>query len=198
MRKCLAIQKLKDLLGVRNTFGDKITVKDEVLVYAGKKLLFKSKGHIVNAGLIGLVNFMGIAQVSSVSNVPSAAWAAKGQYMRVGTGGTVTQAGTTGLTTIDNTAASSQSGALTNVSTGIYRISWSAVWNAGVLGAIDVSEIGLWLYLLTNLQAFGATGVSAATAFFSRISVADGDFNVFTVNVAVPLTIEWRLTFTFA
>lgn len=59
---------------------------------------------------------------------------------------------------------------------GTYRVSWIATWNAGTLPAIDVSEIGLSLCS----------------------DDSDGDFTTFTVNVAVPLTIEWRLTFTFA
>jgi hypothetical protein len=57
----------------------------------------------------------------------------------------------------------------------------------------------LFLYMETDLQNFGWTYFKGdSTALFSRLSAADGDFTSFVVNTSVPLTIEWRLTFTFA
>ena len=77
-------------------------------------------------------------------------------------------------------------------------MSWIATWNTGSLAAIDVSELGLKLYLDATLNVFAAAIVGAGKVFFSRLSDSDDDFTTFTVNIAVPLTIEWRLTFTFA
>jgi hypothetical protein len=205
MRRFLALQKLKDVLKRRNTFGDRIIIKDEVLVYEGDKLKFKTKGHIVDMGLILLINFLS-ASVNNGSytvQYPSYLWTAKTTYMRLGIGGSITTHGTTGLSNVENTPPSSQSGANTNPDQGCYRVSWSATWNAGVLSAITVTEIGLWLCMLgaaLTLQNFGWTPLQQAGSvqFFSRISQADGDFSQFVVNTSVPLTIEWRLTFSFA
>ena len=126
-------------------------------------------------------------------------------------GGGVTGASTNGLTNANTALPSSQSGNLTNPATGSYRISYLATWNSGALTAITVTEVGLWLCYynataskdLSQLKTFGfdwnAASMSDQTAsFFSRLSEADGDFTSFTVNTAVPLTIEWRLTFSFA
>jgi hypothetical protein len=201
---CLSTQKLKDLLRRRNTFGDVVKVCDEVLVYEGsgenKKLKFASKGHIVNQGLIHLINALSASQANQPAYLFSREWTNKTySYMRLGTGGNVTQGTTTNLTTPVSTPPDSQSGATSSPGGGTYRVAWTATWNAGTLTAITVSEIGLYLYLQTALQSFGWTSFNgAATALFSRLSAADGDFTAFQVNPSVPLTVEWRLTFTFA
>lgn len=196
-----------DVLGRRNTFGDRVKVEDEILVYEGtgdsKKLKFASKGHIVSQGLIHIVNALAASSTDSLSGYKylfSREWTGKTySYMRLGTGGNVTQATTTGLTTPVTTGPDSQSGATSSPGGGVYRVSWSATWNAGTLTAITVTEIGLFLYLNTTLQAFGWTSFNGAgTYLFSRLSSADGDFTAFQVNTSVPLTVEWRLTFTFA
>jgi hypothetical protein len=202
-RICLSKQKIKDIFKWRNTFGDVIRVTDEILVYEGDKLKFASKGHIVNQGLIHMINALAASQTPT-SGYPfylfSRDWAGRNySYMRLGTGGNVTTGSVTGLTTPVGTGPDSQAGATSSPSAGTYRVSWTATWNAGTLTAITVSEIGLFLYLQTGLQSFGWTGFNGAgTALFSRLSAADGDFTAFVVNTSVPLTIEWRLTFTFA
>jgi hypothetical protein len=208
---CEIQQSIKNKLGQRNTFGDKIIIIDEVLIYEGNKLKFKSKAHIVNQGLIWLINLLSTAGgynaqmgyswgFSSYSFTPSG-----NSYIRLGTGTGVTTGAMTALITPVATVPSSQSGTTSTPSTGTYRISWIATWNAGVLTAITVTEIGLWLAFGTHssLQSFGWTQnlsvqtLEAAT-FLSRLSSSDGDFSSFVVNPSVPLTIEWRLTFTFA
>ncbi len=201
-RLCLSKQKVKDVFRRRNTFGDVIAVTDEIRVYEGKKLKFASKGHIVNQGLIHMINALGASQTSSSGPyyLFSRDWTGRTySYMRLGTGGNVTQGTTTGLTTPVGTGPDSQAGANSSPGGGTYRVAWTATWNAGTLTAITVSEIGLFLYLQTNLQSFGwAAFNGAGVALFSRLSAADGDFTAFVVNTSVPLTIEWRLTFTFA
>jgi hypothetical protein len=115
------------------------------------------------------------------------------------------------ISTAYTTLPSSQSGNLTNPATGSYRVSYVATWNSGALTAITVTEVDLWICYynataskdLSQLKTFGfdwdAASMSDQTAsFFSRLSEADGDFSSFVVNTAVPLTIEWRLTFSFA
>jgi hypothetical protein len=199
---CLSKQKIKDIFKRRNTFGDVVTITDEIRVYEGKKLKFASKGHIVNQGLTHIINALAASQTSSSGPyyLFSRDWTGKTySYMRLGTGGTVTQGTTTGLTTPVGTGPDSQAGATSSPGGGTYRVAWTATWNAGSLTAITASEIGLFLYLQTGLQGFGWMGFNGAgAALFSRLSAADGDFTAFVVNTSVPLTIEWRLTFTFA
>jgi hypothetical protein len=183
----------------RNTFGDRLIIEDEVLVYEGegenKKLLFKSKGHIVNQGLIALINLLAVA---ALNYLPSSSWGSTGT-IRLGTDTTTpTGGGTTGLTAEITTQANAHSGATGNPAANQYRVSWVATWNAGTISG-TIGEMGLKLYISPTLQSFGAAAVSATpNTLFSRLSVADGDFTAFTINTAVPLTIEWRLTLTFA
>lgn len=197
-------RRARQALGLRNTFGDRIIIEDEVLVYEGDKLLFKSKGHIVNQGLIGLINLIGCNSLNLPGYVPSLNWVAiTSGTMHVGTGVGATVGTTTALVIDEGTDADTQSGSIASPEVGTYRVSWTATWNAGSLAAIDVSELGLRLALDGDaLLAFGGTVIIdpdvKPTLLFSRLSDSDGDFTTFTVNVAVPLTIEWRLTFTFA
>lgn len=192
-------RRTRRALGMRNTLGDAIKIEDEVLVWQGDKLLFRSRGHIVNQGLIGIVNLMVVTTLSTVAIVPSRYWSGLGDgYMYVGTGTGVTTGGMTNLVSPVATKPNSQSGATSVPATGTYRVAWTGTWNAGTLAAINVSELGMWLYIQPSLQSFGATGMTGAVTFFSRLSDSDGDFTTFTVNTAVPLTVEWRLTFTFA
>jgi hypothetical protein len=222
---CELKQSIKNMFKARNTFGDAIKISEEYLFWEGSqeqvkngsaKLITKSKGHIVNTGLIAIINLLSLSGTTTNyinrfgtygfdTSTPSTAYG----YVKVGTGGGITGPTTTGLTTVTNTLPSSQAGNTSNPSAGSYRISYIATWNSGVLAAITVSEVGLWLdYSTVNndmsaLQAFGwaityGGSVYGSAVFFSRLSDADGDFTAFAVNTAVPLTIEWRLTFSFA
>jgi len=195
---CEVEQWLKEKRGLRNTFGDRLTLKDEVLVYEGDRLLFKSKGHIVNQGLIATINLFAGASLNNGARIPSSE--TLGQWtMRVGTGVGVTVGTMTSLIIENATAPNTRSGQTTMPSVGTYRVAWICTWNAGTLPALVVTEMGLRLYLITTLQSFGFTDVVPTNqALFSRLSSSDGDFTAFTINIAVPLTIEWRLTMTFA
>ena len=188
------LKQLQRMLKLRNTFGDKITVTDEILVWQGKKLLFKQKGHIVNYGLIGLIDIL--AAGSSIQ-APSYNWGTNGT-IRLGTD-TVTPTGgaTTALTAEINTAPNTHSGATANPASNQYRVAWIATWNAGTISG-TIGEMALKLYIQNTLLAFGASFSASANTLFSRLSVADGDFTAFTINTSVPLTIEWRLLLTFA
>jgi len=206
-------QFLQNGLGLRNTFGDRVVIKDEIRIYEGegenRKLKVKSKGHIVNQGLISVTNLLSWSSITyggtSTGGLSSYNFTPSGNsYIRLGTGGNATTGTVTGLTTPVSTVPSSQAGTTSSPQGGQYRISWTATWNAGSLTAITVSEVGLFLAFassFSSLQAFGWSRNNTTIEnplFFSRLSAADGDFTAFVVNTAVPLTIEWRLTFTFA
>ena len=111
----------------------------------------------------------------------------------------------TALTTPSSTVPSSQAGTTSNPSAGVYRVSWTATWNAGSIAALVITEMGLWLAIgtYTTLQSFGFqfplnNQITQSAQFFSRLNEADGDFTHFTINTIVPLMIEWRLTYSFA
>ena len=162
------------------------------------ELKLKTRGHIVNQALIGLVDLMAVNILSGTADVPSRTWGTNGT-IRLGTGVGATTPATVALVSESAVAPSAVSGATSNPSSGVYRCSWIATWIAGSLAAITVTEFGLKLNLYNALYAFGATPPGAATVntFASRISSTDGDFVAFVVNIAVPLSIEWRWTFAF-
>jgi hypothetical protein len=206
-------QFLQNGLGLRNTFGDRVIVADEIRIYEGegknRKLLVKSKGHIVNQGLIAITNLLSWSTITygntSNGGLSSYNYSPSGNsYIRLGTGGGATAGTTVSLSAPVATVPSSQAGTTSSPQTGQYRISWTATWNAGSLSAITVSEVGLFLAFgssFSTLQSFGwsrSNYVIENAMFFSRLSSADNDFTAFVINTAVPLTIEWRLTLTFA
>ena len=200
-------QRFRDAFHLRNTRGDKILITEQYVVKSGKKTLFATKGHIVNAGLMMLGNFFSLGAIggsSSYCYFPAYGWSTMNTYIQLGTGGNATTYSTTALTTPVATKPNSQSGSFTNPSNGVFKVNFTATWNAGALTAITVTEMGLWLEALNQLstmQTFGAmVGPSGANTyfFFSRISSTDGDFTSFVVNTAVPLTITWTLTFQYA
>jgi hypothetical protein len=216
LKVCELKQFWQNLLKLRNTFGDKIEIKDEIFVWEGegknRKLKFKSKGHIVNQGLIWLINLSATSGTGYAGTVNyynffgSYNFTPSGNsYIRLGTGGNTTVATTTALTTPNSTVPSSQAGTTSNPSAGVYRVSWTATWNAGSIAALVITEMGLWLAIgsYTSLQSFAFqfpinSTITQTAQFFSRLSEADGDFTHFTINTSVPLTIEWRLTYSFA
>ena len=200
-------------LGLRNTFGDRVIVSDEIRIYEGtgenRKLKVKSKGHIVNQGLIAITNLLSWSTITyyTTSNGGLASYnftASGNSYIRLGTGGGATAGTTVSLSAPVATVPSSQAGTTSTPQSGQYRISWTATWNAGALTAITVSEVGLFLAFgssFNTLQSFGwarNNNVIENAMFFSRLSSADNDFTAFVINTTVPLTIEWRLTLTFA
>ena len=200
-------QRFRDAFHLRNMSGDKILVTEQYVVKSGNKILFATKGHIVNAGLMMLGNFFAIDNIASNSQsayMPAHGWGSMATYIQLGTGGNSTTFSTTGLTTPVSTKANSQSGSFTNPSNGVFKVNYTATWNAGALSAITVTEMGLWLNVFSNIttmQTFAGSPVESQTAtafFFSRISSTDGDFTSFVINTSVPLTITWTLTFQYA
>lgn len=74
---CLSKQKFREIFRRRNTFGDRVELTDEILVYEGtgqnRKLKFASKGHIVNQGLIHIVNLLSPTALSYGSSARASA-----------------------------------------------------------------------------------------------------------------------------
>ena len=179
---CLRKQKIRGVLRLRNTFGDEIRIRDTVEITNGNTH-FVTKGHIVNGGsnygLTGIQQFL-----AGTYGAAGYGWS-YGWLHRLGTGGNVTIAQTNSLTTMVATASTSSSIGSSNPAVGVYKVNWTSTWASGALTAITVTEFGLFY------------GNSTAN-LSSRISVADGDFTGFTVNVSYPLVAVQTLTLTFA
>jgi hypothetical protein len=204
-------QIMQGRLRLRNTFGDVIKISDQITCYNGEKVVFRTKGHITNYGMIAMVNWLSwTASTSQTAYYGLQYSIGTYMYIRCGTGHTnPTTATTTALDAINATAPSSFFGATSNPSAGSYRITWTATWNAGSLTAITIYEFGMWwnnawatspTQFALQSYAMGSYGSTAASnaEMVSRISDPDGDFSHFTVNTSVPLTLQWSLTFTFA
>lgn len=118
--------------------------------------------------------------------------------LRVGTGTGATLDTTTALVTEVAVAASSGSVVTTTPVAGTYRTTIINTWNAGVLSAVAVTEIGVKSIMAITLGSNGSTGSAGAPILFSRLSTTDTEFTGFTVNTAVPLQITYRFDIVFA
>ena len=174
-----------------------IIMRSEVEVKNGDNHFTVKHNHFVEQGLLYLVNLIsnrGKGSGSCVQGVNS------GYYtMRLGNDTvTTTDASMTALVNEDTTEPDSLAGLNSNPSLGVYRITITATWLAGNVSG-TVGELGLRWGLFNTLRSFGWTlTTSGVKLLMSRLSHADGDFTSFVINEAAPLTIEWRVTFTFA
>jgi hypothetical protein len=77
-------------------------------------------------------------------------------------------------------------------------VTYLATWNAGAISG-TVGEIALYLRALDNAtfqwQASGNLQPSVVMA--SRLSSADLDFSSFVIDTTKPLTVEWKVQFSF-
>jgi len=183
----------------RLLLGESIRIKAEVEVWNGRTRFRVKHNHFVQQALIHLINMM---TVGGGAITPPRQWNVySGRYtLRLGTNTTTpTDASMTTLVNEIATEPNSLSGANENPSLGVVRIKVTATWLAGTVSG-TIGELGLRWGLFTGLQGFGwnPNSDSGTKNLLSRLSCADGDFTQFTINTGVPLTIEWRITFTFA
>jgi len=77
-----------------------------------------------------------------------------------------------------------------NPAMGVWQAQWRVTWDAGTVSG-TIGEVGIWFM---RLVAWDGT----AREMRARSSVADGDFSPFTIDPALPLTVEYWLQFAFA
>ena len=206
--RALLIQKIKDFFGTRKTKGDAMKIAISAMFYKGTpqkplKFICATKGHIVNAGNIHFCNILSFTPASTrTSTYGSLAVGGSGipavPSIRLGVGVGTTTASMTGLVTICNTAPSSIIGLNSIPVATKYRTAITATWNAGVLTAITVTEAALYGYVMGIAQAaFAAAGVVETIQMLDRINTTDGDFGVFTVDIAKPLSLQYNIDFMF-
>lgn len=183
----------------------------EALIKNGDTVI-RARNKIVGQGLAGIVALLGngVTTTHSSSNNGNFAWPPLFETnqqtrsrIRVGTGTGATADGTTALVSETATAADSTAETEDNPSSGVYRVKFTATWNAGTIAAVTVTEIGIFGFLRAGgvTQQPSNTGVSTwngtANSMFARLSSTDSEFTSFLINTAAPLTIEYRIVFTF-
>lgn len=192
------LHKAAALLGVPPEalahFGHRFYVIGEVIVKQGDEIVSRGYNKIVGLGLRHIINMIG-----GWSGLGST-WTSNGiiaqgtNAIRLGTGAGATVDGTGTLVNQNNTAPNTVSQAFDTPATSTYRFRLTATWNAGSIPALTVTEIGIFGTLASVLGNLG----SPQAVMFSRMSVTDGEFASFTINTAVPLSVEWRVSITFA
>lgn len=172
-------------------FSGEVRVWGEFRIINGDRVTPWYKNKIVGQGLRHLVE-----SLHSASNIAVEAFNTTGYTMRVGTGTGATADTTTALVTPNTTAPNTVALAVReSPSAANYRLKLSCTWNAGALPAVSVTEIEIRAGgLLVTL----GSSTTTQNAMFSRLSSTDAEFTAFTINTAVPLTIEYRLNFNFA
>jgi len=180
------------------------TIKLEgiVRVYQGDKLLFEAKNRIVSQGLKAILLYLGC--VTATQEPASYYFDINVGHSRIRLGRdttTPTYEGTTSLADEIEVDRDTASVSIQRVSAGVYEVIWYSTWNAGRITE-QVGEMGLYLKLAEIDDAsLPVTDYAwpdpTALTLFSRLSVADGDFEAFTPDPSLPLTIAWTLRLSF-
>lgn len=112
--------------------------------------------------------------------------------IRVGDGvGTTTKQDTT----LKGTAYQADSGTSARIDVSnspYYQRQFSAVYNAGTLpSGYVIREVGLFSRALYSGSIAGQSFSSATEYLVARLSTSDGDFEAYTPNTSLPLTVNW-------
>ena len=181
---------------------DEIKIRGHVQFINGEKKTKWFRNHFVNNGLMQLANYFSANILSATDDVPARNWSSiQNGYIVLGTN---TTAPTTvsmsqlvsPIGTAPGTKPNTQTGTTGTLSNGYYVL-YQATWNANTVSG-TVGEVGLFLRGYPTLYAFGQTQSGITTYMFSRLSVADGDFQPQTINTSYPFTVNWQLSFTYA
>jgi hypothetical protein len=166
---------------------------------------FVTDGKFLRPFLYNLINSSTSSWDAGDYTLLSRSWGSKTTWMVIGQNTTIGNniLTTTGLTTPINTGGTgtvpnTQTLATSNPSNGVYKCTWSASWNAGIIAAgSTLGEIGLYLYGRAQLDAMYFAGQGQGAYFSARMNVKDGHFNSVAIDSTKPLTIVWTVTMTF-
>ena len=179
-------------------FGEVIKIHSEVEIWNGNRHLKIGYNHFVNSGLLHLRNMMTTKGTTGTTSSAAAGVASGYWTMKIGDDTTTTTTPSmTALVSENATEPNTLVGLTSNPSLGVVRVSYTATWNAGTVSG-TVGELGLRLGIHGSKSFAWSWTASSQKILASRLSAADGDFTSFVINEAAPLTIEWRVTFTFA
>ena len=180
-------------------FGDRIKFVCEVSISQEGRQIARGFNHVVNNGLISLINNFIPGTNNAAVNPLFLNGFPNGTYstMVLGTDTThPTVAATSALSAPIGlgigTSPNSGTAVLSNPSGGSYRATITGTWNAGAVTG-TIGEVGLygWLETTLSLNTF-------SQALFSRLSVADGSFTAVAINTSLALTVTWTITISYA
>jgi len=176
-----------------------VTIKQDDMIYADNV-----PNKFTNQGLSGILS--GIASYG-VSNgaysqywwyLPSTTWS-----MYIGTNtATATTPAMIALTnpigaapgTAPNTKAISVKNGTTD---GIWAVTWSCVWTAGTVTG-TLGEVALYLQISQNMTyKWQPNNYNGGVFMTNRLSSADGEFTSFAIDNTKPLSIDWKIQFSF-
>lgn len=198
---------IKSINNIGNSIGKRL-INDAIIIEGFVEITngdthIKAKNSIVDQGLIGIINFM--SANSNNGDPPSFNWVTPTAGNSTMILGSDTTHGTIGTTTALTTAigaptiANTQGGATSNPAAGQWQVQWTATWNpATIANSPTLGEIGLRLYIIPTLQAFGASTTATSNTFFSRMASFDGKFVSSTIDNTKPLLITWTFLLTYA
>ena len=181
----------QDVVGYDPMRGE-VVLEDQ---HDGCKVVAQGHNKIVGQGLRHLMNAV-YGQSSAQQRIGFRGLTTSTNVMRLGTGVGATVDGTTTLIAQNATAPNTVSFTFDTPATSTYRVKATCTWNAGTIGAITVTEIGIFGSLWTGLGTVDDAG--GGSSMWSRLSTTDAEFGSFTINTAVPLSIEYRVSIAFA
>jgi len=183
-----------------------VTVKQGDVV-----IIDNAKNHFTNYGMETLLCDLNISYLSVISHVICTCFGSYSWSMYLGTNTTV---GTTPTMTALNSPIGTTPGTvpttanesfISGATNGTWATVWSAMWTQGSISG-TVGEMALYLCYNTTGTANGAAYVSGSSdtfanstaGMYSRLSVADGDFNAFAINTTQPLTVDWKIQIAYS
>ncbi|MFQ5906510.1 MAG: hypothetical protein ACE5JA_08050 [bacterium] len=184
----------------RRQLKENIKITGIVRIIQGEKVVVEARNHFVNQGLMALISLLCISYHGHASYAPAREWTTTRAYCGIRLGSdttTPTAAIMEDLISALGGWASSASLSRSNPSPGVYQVTYTSTWNAGAVSG-TIGEVGLFLYIWDTLQPAGGNSLTPSKRLASRLSVADGDFTAYTIDTALPLTVQWIIQFSFA
>lgn len=182
----------------------RILVTGVVTVRQGDKVLIREAiNHFVDAGLKGLISTL---IVKCKSGDSSKYWHLWSYGWNIYLGSDVSTATITTMTALvspigtpPGTAPNSKDGTPRDGSAdGDWYVTLTATWNAGTISG-TLGELGLYMNAPDKSDFdWEAYAEYPAAVMVSRLSSTDLDFSSFVIDAGEPLTVEWKVKFTFA
>ena len=182
-----------------------IKFKGLVSAHQDNKLIFTNvPNKFTTEGMKSIVGWLNMQfhygnTTNSTLCLPAYSWS-----IYLGTGGAATTVDMTALATsigtTPGTVPNTKSIAFKDgTSDGIWDIIFTGTWNTGTITG-TVAEMGLYLTkpnaYTYNWSSYG-TSVNGGVAMVSRLCTGDSEFEAFTIDNTKPLTIDWKIRFTF-
>lgn len=201
----IIMEKIESIQPKKIKSNDNIKIRGIVeIINSDNRIITENK--FVQSMLAWLCNMTSFSNYSCAGsgtwNLSTSAW-----DIYLGTDqGAITNYNTTILSTPvgggTGTAANIKTGSTSNPSNGVFRVTFTATWNPGVLGSPTIGEMALYLSIKNSLQSFGwgqPYGSATETKqLVSRLAVADGALTAFTINPINPVTINWTIQYSFS